>query len=105
MKTKKKAGSSDQDRGELFLKTLKLWRILHDDRGRTAFNKSGLAKVYFGIKKVGEKHKRYVQRLMVPLVKAGIVRVTDRNGAKPEDNPTEIWWTYNNLPIEGLKRL
>lgn len=39
--------TAEKDRHGPFFKIMKLWRLLHDDRGRTAFTKEELAKRYF----------------------------------------------------------
>jgi hypothetical protein len=105
---KKKKNTREQDRGDHFLKIIKMWKILQADQGKTIFNKARLAKVYFGLKEseIKERHKRYVQRVMAPLVKAGIARDTNKDGDKPELRKNaceERCWQYTSLGVEGIK--
>jgi len=43
----KKVNTAEKDRHGPFFKIMKLWRVLHDDGGRTIFTKEELAKRYF----------------------------------------------------------
>jgi predicted DNA-binding transcriptional regulator YafY len=44
---KKKKNTAEENRGRQFLGLMKMWRLLHEDRGLTLFNKQLLAERYF----------------------------------------------------------
>lgn len=46
-KPRKKRNTTEENRGGHFFSTIKMWRLLHLDGGRTVFNKQELARRYF----------------------------------------------------------
>lgn len=106
-KTKRpaKKNTPEAARGRLFLEKLRLWNMLHADGGKTIYNKRTLAREFFGMETVRERHRRHVQRLINVLVMAGLVSETDSCGRVlmpgelekmlKKNKFAERWWRYS----------
>ena len=115
---RKSAHTPDFDRGSQFLTRMSLWRILHEDGGRTIYDKTKLAEAFYGSLSLAsilpeeeathasrvEAKKRTVQRLLLELQKAGVAVINcDELGNEQTDSEREnltkskkkLYWRYD----------
>jgi hypothetical protein len=98
-----KKNTKEHDRGSPFVRKVRIWRILHENR--EPLNKHRLAQIFFNLEKTNETQKRFVQRIVESLTKIGIAINCDKEGNAIhqkelaqilQKNPwSERFWKYN----------